>query len=107
MRVAVIDVGSNTARLLVANVTDDASVLPVAEEREYLRLGAEIESTGTLGRKKIAEATRVCRDFADRATRHGAERIAVFVTAPGRQGDATEELTEALAEARVRSRAHR
>ena len=99
MRVAVIDVGSNTARLLVANVTDDASVLPVAEEREYLRLGAEIESTGTLGRKKIAEATRVCRDFADRATRHSAERIAVFVTAPGRQGDATDELTEALAEA--------
>jgi len=99
MRVAVIDVGSNTARLLVADVTDDASVLPVAEEREYLRLGAEIESTGTLGREKIEEAARVCGGFAASAAAEGAERTAVFVTAPGRQGAAAGELTEALTEA--------
>jgi len=97
MRVAVIDVGSNTARLLVANVGDDASVLPVAEEREYLRLGAEIEATGTLGPKKIEDAARVCGAFAERASALGAERTAVFVTAPGRQGAAAAELTEALA----------
>ena len=43
MRVAIIDVGSNTARLLVANVTGKGTIVPVAEEREYLRLGAEID----------------------------------------------------------------
>ncbi len=63
MRVAVIDVGSNTARLLVANVTDDGRVVPLAEERSYLRLGAEIERTGTLGRKKIAALRETCRRF--------------------------------------------
>ena len=61
MRVAVIDVGSNTARLLVANVTADGAVVPVAEERDYLRLGAEIERTGTLGAKKIAACAKTCR----------------------------------------------
>ena len=109
MRVAVIDVGSNTARLLVANVTATGSVLPVAEEREYLRLGAEIERTGTLGRKKIAEAAATCCATSQTGPpRHGAERVAVFVTAPGRQGDGTGELTEALAEATSASgaRAH-
>jgi exopolyphosphatase/guanosine-5'-triphosphate,3'-diphosphate pyrophosphatase len=99
MRVAVIDVGSNTARLLVANVTADGAVLPVDEERAYLRLGAEIERSGTLGPGKIEEAAATCRGFARASVEHGAERVAVFVTAPGRQGAARAELTSALAEA--------
>jgi exopolyphosphatase/pppGpp-phosphohydrolase len=39
MRVAVIDVGSNTARLLVA-ARDTAPVAPVYEERALLALGS-------------------------------------------------------------------
>ena len=72
MRVAVIDVGSNTARLLVADVDADGSVVPVAEERSYLRLGAEIERTGTLGAKKIAAAAATLRRL--RPPRDGARR---------------------------------
>ena len=65
MRVAVIDVGSNTARLLVADVDADGSVVPVAEERSYLRLGAEIERTGTLGeREDRGGRRRSCGAFA-------------------------------------------
>ena len=37
MRVAIIDVGSNTARLLVANVTGKGAVVPIAEEVARLR----------------------------------------------------------------------
>jgi len=99
MRVAIIDVGSNTARLLVANVTAHGSVLPVAEERAYLRLGAEIEGTGTLGERKIDEAAATCRVFASIAATHDIDSTAVFVTAPGRQGTAGRALTEALADA--------
>ena len=43
MRVAVIDVGSNTVRLLIADVKADGEVVQVARERDYLRLGAEID----------------------------------------------------------------
>ena len=99
MRVAVIDVGSNTARLLVANVTARGSVLPVSEERVYLRLGAEIERTGALGREKIDEAAAACRDFARAAATLDADRAMVFVTAPGRQAASGAELADALAEA--------
>jgi exopolyphosphatase / guanosine-5'-triphosphate,3'-diphosphate pyrophosphatase len=99
MRVAIIDVGSNTARLLVANVTPDGAVLPVDEARAYLRLGAEIERTGTLGRRKIEEAAATCRGFARAATALGADRVAVVVTAPGRQGAAAAEMMDALGEA--------
>jgi len=99
MRVAVIDVGSNTARLLVANVSDDGAVLPVAQEREYLRLGAEIERTGTLSAERMEAAAETCRRFALRATELGSARAVVIVTAPGRQAGAGAELTEALGRA--------
>ena len=55
--------------------------MPVAEEREYLRLGAEIERTGTLSGKKIA-ARATCGAFASSAELD-VERATVFVTAPG------------------------
>ena len=48
MRVAVVDVGSNTARLLVADVTADGRVSAVLERRERLGLGAEIAESGAL-----------------------------------------------------------
>jgi len=96
MRVAIIDVGSNTARLLVANVTGKGTIVPVAEEREYLRLGAEIERTGTLSAKKIAAAAEACGDYARRIAELDVERARVIVTAPGRQGAAAAELTAAL-----------
>ncbi len=99
MRVAVIDVGSNTARLLVADVGADESIVPVVEERSYLRLGAEIERTGTLGERKIAEAAATCGAFARRAGELGATRSTVIVTAPGRQGASAAALTAALGEA--------
>lgn len=96
MRVAVIDVGSNTARLLIAQVGVDGSVVPVAEERSYLRLGAEIERTGTLGTKSIAAAAAVCGAYAEQAVELGAVRSTLIVTAPGRQGSSTRALTTAL-----------
>jgi exopolyphosphatase / guanosine-5'-triphosphate,3'-diphosphate pyrophosphatase len=98
MRVAVIDVGSNTARLLVATVTADGSVVPVAEERHYLRLGAEIERTGTLSKSTVAAAAATCSAYARRAAALGTDRATVIVTAPGRQGASASALTAALAE---------
>ena len=99
MRVAVIDVGSNTARLLVATVTAEGRVLPVVEDRAFLRLGAEIEETGTIGAAKIAEAAETCAAFARAAAESDAERATVIVTAPGRQGAAGVRLASTLAEA--------
>ena len=65
----------------------------------YLRLGAEIERTGTLGKRTIAAAAATCGAFARRAAALGADRATVIVTAPGRQGASAAALTAALAEA--------
>ena len=97
MRVAILDVGSNTARLLVADVRA-TRLEPVTTGRTHLGLGAEIADTGTLRRKTIAAAARVCRKYADRARELGVERAQVIVTAPGRQGAESAALVAALRE---------
>jgi exopolyphosphatase/guanosine-5'-triphosphate,3'-diphosphate pyrophosphatase len=99
MRVAVLDVGSNTARVLVADVLRDRRVDAVEEKRERLGLGAEIARTGTLSRDSVRTVARACRAYAKLARALGAERAETIVTAPGRQGRAPGQLVSALAEA--------
>lgn len=98
MRVAVIDVGSNTARLLVADVAAKG-VASVAEERAYLGLGAEIAERGRLGRATIERIASLSAVYAREAARHGAQRLETIVTAPGRQGRGETALVAALSSA--------
>ena len=97
VRVAVIDIGSNTARLLVADV-EGTCVVAVDREKAFLRLGAEIERRGRIRRRKIAEAAAVTGAFAERAEAAGAIHREVLVTAPGRQTTEPELLEQALRE---------
>jgi len=92
MPVAVVDVGSNTVRLLVVR-----GGRPVLSEREMLRLGADVERDGRISDSKIAHAATVVASYADQALRAGAQRLEVLVTSPGRQAANGDELVEALA----------
>jgi exopolyphosphatase/guanosine-5'-triphosphate,3'-diphosphate pyrophosphatase len=85
MRVAIVDVGSNTARLLVADV--DGSVQTVYEEKAYLGLAADLVCHGALSEDAVGAAARTAGRYARTARRRGAERIDVVVTAPGRQAE--------------------
>jgi exopolyphosphatase / guanosine-5'-triphosphate,3'-diphosphate pyrophosphatase len=96
MRVGVLDIGSNTARLLVADVAHDGNVVPVATESTHLGLGAEIAESGTLRPKTIATTAAVCRRYAKRARELGASRAEIIVTAPGRQWAAAGSLVARL-----------
>jgi exopolyphosphatase / guanosine-5'-triphosphate,3'-diphosphate pyrophosphatase len=80
MRLAVIDVGSNTARLLVVDVLRDGGLSVVAEDRAFLELGAEPGAD----RIKLAELGRVARHFVSRARKLRVDALETIVTAPGR-----------------------
>jgi len=97
MRVAVIDIGSNTARLLVADV--DGTLEAVREERTYLGLAADILRHGSVSPAKLEDAATVAGRYARLAARLDADDVAAVVTAPGRQGRASAELVAALTKA--------
>jgi exopolyphosphatase/guanosine-5'-triphosphate,3'-diphosphate pyrophosphatase len=95
MSVGVIDVGSNTVRLLVAERAG-CGVERVAEERSLLSLGAEIERHGKLPRAKIDETVLTVAACVRRARKAGAAEVAVLITSPGRQASNGAELAERI-----------
>jgi exopolyphosphatase/guanosine-5'-triphosphate,3'-diphosphate pyrophosphatase len=98
MRVGVLDVGSNTIRLLVASV-DDGVITPIEKERVRLPLGEEIERTGCVSATSVAAAADAVRKLCVLARRDTLESLDVFLTAPGRQSANADELVGALGHA--------
>lgn len=98
MRVGVIDVGSNTVRLLVATV-GGGHVRTVREERTHLGLGEELLRHGRIRRRKLDEVAEVTGDYARIARKLGVRELETVVTAPGRQGDEPARLLDVLGRA--------
>ncbi|HEX2506408.1 MAG TPA: hypothetical protein VHK22_09390 [Gaiellaceae bacterium] len=96
MRVAAIDVGSNTVRLLVAGRAR-TGVEPLREEKAVLLLGEEVERHGRIRARKLDEVSECVASYGRLARELGASRIDVIVTAPGRQSENAEELVHRLA----------
>ena len=96
MRVGVIDIGSNTARLLVAAPTAGSAVDSVYADRALLALGDEIERFGFISELKLRETADHARAYARTARELGCRSIEVIVTAPGRQSANAAELRTAL-----------
>jgi exopolyphosphatase / guanosine-5'-triphosphate,3'-diphosphate pyrophosphatase len=98
MPVGVLDVGSNTTRLLVAYVEDGAIVV-IDKEKVRLPLGEEIERFGAVSDVHVAGVAKAVRKLAKRARLLRVESLDVFLTAPGRQSANSDELVAALTRA--------
>lgn len=92
MPVGVIDVGSNTVRLLV--LQDGETLFTV---REPIGLGATVEELGRIPHDKLNQTADVVSAFAASAREAGASQLEVLITSPGRQAANGEELLELLA----------
>ncbi len=96
MRVGIVDIGSNTARLLVADVLPGGELTQVGKRRAYLGLGEEIAHTGGLGPETIERTAALAGAYASKARALGAELVSTLVTAPGRQASTGAGLRRAL-----------
>ena len=82
-RVAAVDCGTNSVRLLVADV-EDGTLRDVTRRMEIVRLGAGVDRTGVLAPEALARTFAALRGYAEEAHRLGAERVRVIATSATR-----------------------
>jgi exopolyphosphatase/guanosine-5'-triphosphate,3'-diphosphate pyrophosphatase len=86
MRVAAIDQGTNTTRLLVADV-EDGEVEEVAKRLQITRLGEGVDSRRRLLPLPIARVRNVLSDYRREAESLGAERVLLTATSAVRDAE--------------------
>ena len=93
---AIIDVGSNSVKLLVADVAGGV-VTPIVHKGEQTRLGRGVFDTGRLRPEAISDTARVVSAFAARAKEEGAETVRVLATSAVREAGNSDQLAAAIA----------
>ena len=94
-RRAVIDVGTNSVKLLVADVTG-RQVAPVHEESRQTRLGRGFYETRRLQPEPIARTAEAVWEFAEIAGDHGAAPVRVIATSAAREAVNPKDLTDCI-----------
>jgi exopolyphosphatase/guanosine-5'-triphosphate,3'-diphosphate pyrophosphatase len=97
MRCACIDIGSNTTRLLVADVAQ-GRLAPVVQQRSFTRIGRAIAVDGAIPRALIEHVAEVVATQREVASVAGAEHLRVVATAAIRRALNRDELLAALRE---------
>ena len=94
-RRAVIDVGTNSVKLLVADV-EGHDVRPLLEESKQTRLGRGFYETHRLQPEPIAKTAKAVMNFANKARELNAVSIRVIATSAARDAVNPEELLSAI-----------
>ncbi|MBQ3597505.1 MAG: Ppx/GppA family phosphatase [Clostridia bacterium] len=84
-KIAIIDLGSNTARLLIVDVTDNGHFYIVDQLKEAPRLGEGMERDGFLKPDRIHETINTLKMFRKLCDVNGIERITAVATAAVRR----------------------
>jgi exopolyphosphatase/guanosine-5'-triphosphate,3'-diphosphate pyrophosphatase len=94
-RVAAIDCGTNSIRLLVTDVGDGVADELVREMR-IVRLGQGVDATGRLDPRAIERTLEATREYAEIIVSLGAERIRFCATSAARDASNAEEFATAV-----------
>ncbi|WP_138761060.1 Ppx/GppA phosphatase family protein [Modestobacter altitudinis] len=83
-RVAAIDCGTNSIRLLVADVPPEGAHTDLLRRMEVVRLGQGVDATGRLAPEAIERTRVVLAEYAAQARELGAERVRMVATSASR-----------------------
>jgi exopolyphosphatase/guanosine-5'-triphosphate,3'-diphosphate pyrophosphatase len=96
MRVAVVDIGTNSTRLLVAEVRDGAVTRELHRESIVTRLGEGVDANGRLGDTPMQRVFDVLEHYRAIVDEHGATRTIAVLTSAVRDAANGAELTVAV-----------
>ncbi|MFI6248743.1 exopolyphosphatase [Streptomyces sp. NPDC051016] len=96
-RVAAIDCGTNSIRLLVADVHPETGELVDLDRRmTIVRLGQGVDRTGRLAPEALARTFAACREYAAVIKEHGAERLRFVATSASRDAENRDEFVRGV-----------
>ena len=100
MRVGAIDCGTNSIRLLIADI-DPATyaVRDIVRRMEVVRLGYGVDRTGRLDPERIAATLAMCREYAAQCREHGTVAIRFAATSASRDASNAAVFVEGVQEA--------
>lgn len=99
MRAAVLDLGSNSFHILVAEAGSDGAITPILREREMLHLGALVARHGHIPAGDADRAVATVAHFSELARRTGADPVMPIATAALREATNAAEVVARLSEA--------
>ncbi|SCK12898.1 exopolyphosphatase / guanosine-5'-triphosphate,3'-diphosphate pyrophosphatase [Streptomyces sp. AmelKG-E11A] len=96
-RVAAIDCGTNSIRLLVADADPATGELVDLERRmRIVRLGQGVDRTGRLAPEALERTFAACREYAAVIEEHGAERLRFVATSASRDAENRDEFVRGV-----------
>ncbi|GAA1011655.1 exopolyphosphatase [Streptomyces sp. F-3] len=96
-RVAAIDCGTNSIRLLVADVDPHTGELVDLDRRmTIVRLGQGVDRTGRLAPEALERTFAACREYAGIIKEHGAERVRFVATSASRDAENRQEFVDGV-----------
>ena len=98
MRVAVVDIGTNSTRLLVATVEDGRVTEELERGSRVTRLGQGVDATGALGEEPMQRVYAVLDDYRRMIDEHGARTTVAVLTSAVRDASNGAAFTEQVRE---------
>jgi exopolyphosphatase/guanosine-5'-triphosphate,3'-diphosphate pyrophosphatase len=98
VRVGVVDIGTNSTRLFVAEVREGRVERELERRTEVTRLGEGVDSTGRLGEPAIERVLATCERYRAALDEHDAELVVAVLTSAVRDASNGPDLERALRE---------
>lgn len=95
-RVAGIDCGTNSIRLLVADVDDAGTLTEIDRRMEVVRLGQGVDRTGRIAPEALERTLAAVREYAAICAELGAERIRFVATSASRDAENRAEFVDGV-----------
>jgi exopolyphosphatase / guanosine-5'-triphosphate,3'-diphosphate pyrophosphatase len=99
-RVGAIDCGTNSIRLLIADVDGDSgSLTDLARRMEIVRLGHGVDKTGVIAPEAMARTLAQAREYASQCSELGVQRVRFVATSASRDASNAQEFVAGVREA--------